>query len=379
MIEGMGSVGVRRLTPLSVLVLLACHSSGARGSGTDAGEGDAGMGADADDGGSPCSGAPGGSPMTIPLLPSGARLSGVQNADGGATGFQTLTNTVTVPAGCYASASLRFSIKTGCVGAAPPGQNWPAKCDPFDRLSRVTLADPGQTPLILLDAVTPFGADATWTADVTDYVPALTGTHTIAAYISSYATADGQASGTDAGFDVDVTLTLTPGVPPRDVIAVVPIWRQSIDPTTGPLTSMIAAPDGAAHARLDFFTTGHGAKGSLMECDEFCMKPNTVTVDGAKVYAKAPWKDCSNDCTHTTISGTIMCGGQTFDYGCKENPTSCPSSPIAPRANWCPAQPIAPFALSLDDSIATGTHSVGLSIAGVEGNFEVGLAAVFWR
>jgi hypothetical protein len=338
------------------------------------------VGADGDDAASLCSDADGGAPVTIPLLPPGVRLSGVQGIDAGAnTVFQTMTNTVTIPAGCYASASVQFAIKTGCVGPAPAGQNWPAKCDPFDRLARVTLADSGHTPLILLDAVTPFGANATWTADVTDYVPALVGTHSIAAFVSSYATADGQASGTDAGFDVDVSLTLTPGVPPRDVVAVVPIWRQTIDPKTAPLTSMLTAPPGAAHARLDFFTTGHGAQGSLQECDEFCMKLNTVTVDGTKVYAKAPWKDCSNDCTQVPRSGTFSCGGQTFNYTCKENPTSCPSSPVAPRANWCPAQQVPPFALPLDDSIATGTHTVGLSVTGVEGNFEVGLAAVFWR
>jgi hypothetical protein len=167
-------------------------------------------------------------------------------------------------------------------------------------------------------------------------------------------------------------------VPPRDVVGVVPVFRQAITPMTPTLSATLAAPASAAHARLDFFTTGHGGVGSQV-CDEFCKKTNEVKVDGNDVYNMQPWVDCSSNCTHVPAGMMFSCGGTSFNYTCKQNPTSCPSSPTFPRANWCPSQAVSPIPIMLDDAVASGSHTIGASVTNVQGSFEVGLAAVFWR
>ncbi len=359
----------------------AAHDAGGDTTvGSDTGSQDDGGGGDAEaeaaiDSGPSCSGAPGGPSTTTPLFPAGARVSGVS----GSADYQKITSTMSLPAACYASASLQLKLTSGCVGAAPPGQSWPAGCDPYDRLVQLTIDD-APTPILLLDAVTPFGADVTWQVDVTDYQRSFTGSHSLSLAITTYADPTGQQSGTNAGFGVDAELTLTPGAPARDVVGIVPLFAQRIDLTTvGALTAPLVAPAGAAHGRLDFYATGHGAVGP-QSCDEFCMKTNTVSFDGANLYDGAPWVSCANDCTHQLLDGgSVTCGGQTFDYICEQNPTACPPSPVASRANWCPSKLVVPFQLAIPDSATTGSHTVGLSVTNVQGYFLVGLAGVFWR
>ncbi|HZS39446.1 MAG TPA: peptide-N-glycosidase F-related protein [Polyangia bacterium] len=319
------------------------------------------------DGGSDANACPAGAPMTIPIV-SAAHLDA---AHGSADAM------IAVPAGCWSSAQVTMHVKTQCKGVPPPNQNWPAACDPFDRLAQVSLADANTTALFLLDAVTSFGGETTWTQDVTDYASLLAGTHDYHVEVGTYADPAGKATGTAASHDVDVSLTLTPGPPPRAILAAVPLLRQTIVNATPPLTAMITAPAGATHARLDYFTSGHGGNGQP-PCDEFCLKENDLTLDGANVYMDQPLSDCDSNCTQVPISGTSTCGGMTFNYACKENPTACPSSAVAARSNWCPSRIIAPIAVTLPDSALTGTHSVGLAIQMVNGDWPIGLSAVFY-
>lgn len=376
-----GRPGAAALGPsgLALLGALACGGPGG-GQATDGGTADgAGQaetqpdGAGGGSGQSACAKAAPGAPATIAIVPGGTRISGV----GGSPNYQAVTADATVPAGCYARAVLRFSVKTECESKPPSGQNWPPGCDPFDRLAYLTLADEGApTPLHLLHAVTPFGGAATWEQDVTDLAPALVGKHRYRAFVSSVATADGQASGSDAGFEVGVELVVTPGPPPREVVAVVPVFRQRIEPATAPLGAEVTAPPGQSplRARLFFTTSGHGGKGNP-PCDEFCKKQNTVSVDGMAVYDQAPWTDCPDTCTH--VPASLSCGGKSWGYKCKENPTACPPSATYPRANWCPSKIVAPRVIDLPAAAARRT--VGLAIAKVAGYFEVGLVAVLYR
>jgi len=182
--------------------------------------------------------------------------------------------------------------------------------------------------------------------------------------------------------DATVSIVLTPGTPPHDVVLAVPLLRSDIsgggDAGTPVLSAMLTAPSGAGQARFDYFTSGHGGNGP-MACDEFCPKENDVSLDGKNVYAKAPVSNCSKNCTHVPISGTISCGGMTYDYICEQNPDSCPPSPTFPRSNWCPSQIIAPIAIPLPATSLSGTHDVGLTIANIDGTWSTGLAAVFYR
>jgi hypothetical protein len=293
--------------------------------------------------------------------------------------------TATIPPGCWSSVVVRLEATSECTGVPPAGQNWPATCDPYDRLAQVTLGDAlslpdaGPVPLFLVDAVTSFGGTATWNQDVTDYVGLLTGTHTYHLEIDTYADSTGMATGTASSHDATLTIVLTPGNPPHDVALAVPLLRQDITATTPSLSTTLTAPHGATSGRLDFFTSGHGANGPQMECDEFCEKVNDVSVDGTNLYAKSPESSCAANCNEVDAGQTFMCGGESFGYFCKQNPTSCPSSAVAPRSNWCPSQIIAPIPLALPTSALTGEHTFGVTVVGVDGTWPVGLSAVYYR
>jgi len=254
---------------------------------------------------------------------------------------------------------------------------------------RVTIDDAavyGSTPapLLLLDAVTPFGADAVWTVDITEYLvpvaisqsspPGTDMTRSYTVFIGSAAAADGVASGTLAGFDVaaDLVFDVSPA-PVRPSTYAVPLLQQSIW-SGAPALASVTAPSNASHVRLDLFSTGHGSVGPS-GCDEFCQKENVVTVDGNQVFSQAPWTDCNNECT--PVPGASSCGAWTFALRCQENPTACPLVPNLSRANWCPSQLVDPIAIPLDDAYAKGTHLVGFSVPQVEGSFDVGLIAVY--
>jgi len=359
------------------LVLLLLAGCGTNNNAADMAAPDGGS-----DGGG-CAPVDGGATTTVTVV-SGQQL-GVIVTDGGvpdggpATTFMTAVDVpATVPEGCWSSIQVQMHVKTNCKGVPPQGQNWPPPCDPYDRLAQVWLNDKGATPLFVLDAVTPFGGETTWTQDVTDYYALLVGTHTYHVEVGTYADPSGQATGTMAEHQVDVSILLVPGAPPRQVLAAVPLFRQGIDDNTMPLTAKLNAPDGATHARLDYFESGHGGNGNP-PCDEFCQKENDITIDGMNVYADSPQSDCSDNCTHVPIGGTISCGGQTFNYICKQNPTSCPSSAIAPRSNWCPSQIIPLIQVPLPSTALTGSHDVGLQIQGVNGSWSIGLSAVYWK
>jgi hypothetical protein len=140
---------------------------------------------------------------------------------------------------------------------------------------------------------------------------------------------------------------------------------------------MITPPEGATSGRLDYFTSGHGGNGEP-PCDEFCQKYNDLTIDGQNVYRATPWVSCADNCTQVPISGSISCGGDSFDYICQQNPTSCPPSPVASRANWCPSQIINQMQFTWPVSL-TGSHSAELSIENADGTWSTGLAAVFFK
>jgi len=304
----------------------------------------------------------------------------------------------TLPAGCWSSVKVRLTVTSNCTGAPPTGQNWPTNCDPYGRLAQVTLgdtiakADAGATPLFVLDAVTSFGGTETWEQDVTDYFSLLEGAHTYHLEVDTYADSTGMATGTASSHDATLSIVLTAGAPPHDVVAAVPLLRQDITappvvadaatdggPVIGALTTKLTAPAGATSGRLDFFTSGHGGNGPQMECDEFCQKVNDVSVDGKNLYAMAPESNCTDNCTHVDAGQTFSCGGESFSYYCQQNPESCPSSAIAPRSNWCPSQIIAPIALTLPASALSGEHMFEVQVVGVDGTWPVGLSAVFFK
>lgn len=301
---------------------------------------------------------------------AGTRVSGVPDSPS----YQIASAPLTLPPGPWKKLVVRYELTATCDGNVPAGDSWPALCDPYDRLTQVRLD--GDTPLVLVHAITPFGGNAVFERDITDYAAALEGTHDWTVYVSTGADPEGAATGTAAGWDVAVTLLATPGDPPRDVVAVTGAFHVNrLKPGDLPGTAELTAPADATHARLDLFTTGHGLVGSP-PCDEFCEKENEVVFAGTSLFTEAPWSDCSASCTRVSINGTISCGGDTFDYICEENPMACPSSAVFDRSGWCPGSAASPYAIDLGDA-RDGTLT--WNVAGVEGFWSAGGVVVWLR
>src|SRR5204863_8394896 len=106
-------------------------------------------------------------------------------------------------------------IHLGC----PPGG-----CDHYDRWGYIGVAN-GQgmdeTITEVARFATPFGGSADWTTDVTPLSPLLSGHKKLVIQIDTWV---GPNRPPGAGWQVDATLTFTPGKPARVPVQVIPLW-----------------------------------------------------------------------------------------------------------------------------------------------------------
>jgi hypothetical protein len=258
----------------------------------------------------------------------------------------------------------------------------------MDRIARLSTID-GTTRVILVTGVTSLGGAVTFETDVTDYAPALFGQRMWEVYLSTGADPTGAASGSKAGYNNEISVTLTPGRPPRDVLAVVPLWNHprygqirndaGVISQPEPFIARVNAPAGATGARVDVYTTGHGivpdSAGRI--CDEACPKRNFVGVDNTTLYNEAPWVSCAANCTKVPQDPPVTCLGVTYDYMCKEHPRGCPGAVVMDRSGWCPGRPIGPFKLDAP-AMKTGGHQLMHRIDNIADFWQVGAVAVFF-
>lgn len=320
------------------------------------------------------------------LFPPGTRVSGVA----GAPNYRAQQATATVPAGTYASIRAHVSVQSSCESPFPGQGGWAAACDPFSRAARLTVAKRAEdggtgTPLFLVDAMTPYGRGATYVQDVTDYAPFLVGESLFAVEVSTSADPTGAYSGADAGWGVEAFLELTPGAPPRDVVAVQPLFLAASysplpDGGVAPIHAELSAPAGSTSARVDFYATGHGAAGARGICDSFCPKVNEFWIDGVSVHSEVPWSTCVDNCASKVTSARYACVGRTFDYLCADNPTACPPSATYDRAGWCPGRKVALRSFTLPPALLTqASHDLRYVVRDLEGSFSSGAAIVYLR
>jgi hypothetical protein len=268
----------------------------------------------------------------------------------------------------FASATLVIDLATTCFpfeswrsNPPPPGENWPADCDAFDRNFEWSLDDPqreGDPPgLELVRAITPFGGPLHIEADITDVANGLgQGEHRLRVLIPTYSDGDGLVSGSHGGWNVSARIDVVPGHAPRDVVAVIPLFYGSQTELPGPGPIPFSVPEGATSGRIEYRVTGHGGGAGGIGCigpaEEFCKRTHTVKIDGAVVDSFEPWRDdCDELCTLTHYAGS----GAGFDY-CFENPCGSVASVKAPRANWCPGSVTPPFAWDPSALAAVGPH-----------------------
>ncbi|MGV3460495.1 MAG: GLPGLI family protein [Flavobacterium sp.] len=98
------------------------------------------------------------------------------------------------------------------------------------------------------------------------------------------------------------------------------------------------------NARLRYITTGHGG---WENGDEFVPKPNTILLDGRKVFSFIPWRqDCGSYRLFNPASGNFENGLSSSDYS---------------RSNWCPGTLTNPEYIELGD-LAVGEHTITVRI-----------------
>jgi hypothetical protein len=296
-------------------------------------------------------------PATIPLAPAGTWVSGVATDP---RRYQFIA-TAEVPNCSYEKIELELRASSRCTENPP----WPTGCDPLARIARISRVDKGTTELLLLEGITSYGSSASFVEDVTDYQPALIGSHTFRIHVST-GSAPPTTTGDQAGFEIEADLVLTPGTPARQPVAVEALFfTHQFGPTTPPLTAKPTAPDEATSSRLTLFSTGHAA-------DNVMKRTNVLTLDGAPALSQAPWRTC----TMCTRVATTDCSA---GYYCSENPTACPGAVETSYAGWCPAQRVEPFHVELGAAGLKGSHAYGFSIEGVTGYFLVGANVIYYR
>jgi Peptide-N-glycosidase F, C terminal len=293
--------------------------------------------------------------------------------------FQQASADVQLAGAPFASVTLVADLTSPCfpwsnwqTDPPPSGQSWPADCDAFDRNFELSLADPASPAspaLELVRAITPFGGPEHIEQDVTDVFNAVRSDRMFRVAITAYPDPAGRVSGSNGGWTVSAHLDVVPGRAPRNVLAVIPLYYDSV--TAAKVISDVAfsVPAGTTSSRLEYRVTGHGGAtatggASLPSCfgpaDEFCRRLHHVVLDGQEIAQLTPWR---NDCDQLCV----LTDGGPFGAGqyCSKNPCGSPSSVQASRANWCPGsvtlpQNFAPAALS-----APGSHAFRFAIDGI--------------
>ncbi|CAN5642482.1 hypothetical protein BH09MYX1_BH09MYX1_57110 [soil metagenome] len=317
-------------------------------------------------------------PYTHSLLDS-ARIT----SDSSKPNFQKVTADVELEGTSFADVKLVVDLSSTCfpfdnwtTNAPPPGQNWPADCDAFDRNFEMSLLDPANASapgLELIRAITPFGGPLHLEADVTDAFNVIkTKKRTFQVVIPTYGDGAGKVSGSNGGWNVSAHLDVTPGDMPRNVLAVIPLWYSDVKDGAVENKAPFTLPKGTTRTLIEYRVTGHGgADGTSTGCsqpaDEFCSRSHAVAVDGTTLETFKPWRaDCKNLCTLTP-------GGPFGGDYCKENPCGSPASVRASRANWCPGSMTPPK--SWEPALAEGAHDLTFTIDKISGQWRVSATA----
>ena len=245
----------------------------------------------------------------------------------------------------------------------PPGHNWPAACDAFDRIANIVADPDGDTPSFeLLRTITPFGGPLATEVDLTDWANGRPGTHALRGFVSTWTDAAGQVSGAEGGWFMSARIEVEPGPPPRDVLAVIPLFHGDVNAKSGTLSIPLELPEGTTGARIDYLVSGHGGGPVGPDCigpaDEFCRREHTLRFDDTELGTFEPWRD---DCVDLC---TIVPDEWQWDY-CAENPCGAIASVQAPRANWCPGSPVAVTPIDLAALATPGAHVFEFEVAGI--------------
>ena len=245
--------------------------------------------------------------------------------------------------GPFADVRLVVELATECfpfedwaLHPPPTSQTFPARCDAFDRNLDVFLVEgdppaatagligsgpPSGRAFEVIHAITPFGGPARFEADLTDLANALPGSNGIRVELASFSDPAGRVTGSNAGWTVSATLTVTPGRAPRRVLAAEPLFAVRLGAGESPLGTVFEVPSGATGGRIEYRASGHGQGAQGIGCngpaEEFCSRRHVVSVDSVEIASLEPRRtDCQSLCTLAHFGPPVVGG---FDY-CAENP-----------------------------------------------------------
>ena len=252
--------------------------------------------------------------------------------------YNNFDTTVTFPDG---SVSYRKVIMVFTLGKyACPGN--PQYCSDWDYTVQTKLMTPGGDTVELGRLITPYANSASMPAswkgvyryDVTDFYPLLKNSATVRVHYSGYS----------GGFTANVRFAFIEGTPPRNVVGITPIWKNSYNYGHGPVAINAAlgnvsltAPAGTVSAENKFTITGHG--GDAQGCAEFCPNSFTMNLNNNQLVQQNFWRaDCGYN-NYYPQNGTWV-----FD-----------------RAGWCPGDSITPYSYALPGVTANSNYTLNVA------------------
>lgn len=257
----------------------------------------------------------------------------------------------------------------------PQGHNWPEACDAYDRNMNLTLNPPkedGDPPgFDLIRIITPFGGPLDAAANLTDLFngmmvdKSVDTEHTLNIGISTYSDAKGQVSGAKGSWIVSARLEITPGTPPRNVLAAIPLVNTNYKDVEGKQQVVpFKLPEGVTSTKVFYTATGHGGGKADSACighaDEFCKRTHKIFAGDTLLRQWTPWRtDCPKFCTEIPLPTNPN------RNHCKENPCGSIQSVKAPRANWCPGAITYPETITSPTWDTSGDHTFAYSITGL--------------
>ena len=238
---------------------------------------------------------------------------------------------VVLPKGDFTRVKLFYYLTSYCGSGSEP------ECDPWDRLSNITLIDKYEERYEIMRVITPFGGNMNYVDDVSEYLPLLRVWADFEVYVSAWV---GQWS-------AHVVMVFDSYGAGGDVDEVVPIYyNENYNSLTFMNPQRFQVPEDSSKVTVTCRLTGHNNAGT--NCDEFCQKTVRVYLDGEEISSFIPWRD---DCA------------DFLDV----NPFGLPASVRLSRAGWCPGDFVYPYDFEIPDP-GPGEHTTHLAIEDVEPN-----------
>lgn len=241
---------------------------------------------------------------------------------------QTLTSLVDFPAETAAIGRVTCTLT---LGETPNG------VDPWDRMAALYVYDDAGKRIEVLRYMTPYDRGYSWTVDVTDYLPILTGKRKVELCCETWG----------AGWLVSADFHFYPGEMKRRPVAVhtlydaTPVIGQADKPLAAAIRpTSVALPPGATDAKLRFIVTGHGQAPNTENAAEFIALNRTVKINDRSV-TNLLWK------TDNYLNPCRPQGG-TWKYD---------------RAGWGPGDVVTPWDLYITPDLKDGRARVSYSIA----------------